>query len=176
MAEQKILTILRHAKAEAGSAVLDDLDRSLNAQGLAAATAMGHFMARHHMAFDRVLCSTAKRARQTLDQLMFDPMPPVDYSEKLYLASAGEMLPIVASAPEAAHELLLIGHNPGLQQLCLKLARKGDEDRIDTMAIDFPTCALASIAVGKTWKEALDSGGELLEFLTPELLAGQDRD
>lgn len=174
MPYRKTLTILRHAKAESGSATQDDHDRALTERGQVAATAIGNFMARHHMAFDLVLCSTSRRTRQTFDQLQIEPAPPVEYSERLYLASANEIISVLAQTPVAVKDMLLIGHNPGLQQLCLKLSKHGDEDLIDTMAIKFPTCALATIAIGENWQDVLQPNGELLEFLTPKALALQE--
>ena len=176
MTPQKILTILRHAKADVGSATQDDHDRVLNERGQQAATSLGNYLSRRKTLFDYVLCSTARRTRETLEYLHLEPLPSVDFSEKLYLASPNEMLAVIAAIPAQVDHLLVIGHNPGIYQLCLTLSQRGDEALIDTMALKFPTCSLAKIGFDGDWASLAKAGGQLLEFMTPKVLALQEED
>ena len=93
----------------------------------------------------------------------------VEYSEKAYLASGNELLNLIAAIPETVGRLLVVGHNPGLHQLCLKLAQDGDEKLLDAVALKFPTCTFAAIALGHSaWKDVARARGELKLFVTPK--------
>ncbi len=211
---QKTLMILRHAKAEPGTAAQDDHERALNARGIAASRLIGAYMHRQHLIPDRVLCSTATRCRQTWEEMagiIFPsplvgeegrvggdsprtqassmlqspplPNPPpqggrglVQYDKKLYLASGNETLNLIAQTPEEVNTLLIIGHNPGFHQLCLKLAKSGDEVLLDMLAIKFSTCALAVIALDPPWRSIPRAHGRLMQHITPKMLAGGEED
>lgn len=178
MKNQKILTILRHAKTETGSASQDDRERALTERGIEAARAMGEYIARAGLLPQRVLCSTAMRARQSLEAMnLISPEErifSVQFTDKLYLASANETLNLLAQTPEEVSSLMLIGHNPGLHQLCTKLAVSGDEAQLDTLAVKFPTCALAVIALEGPWHQLGQVRGHLLQFMTPKILVGME--
>lgn len=173
---QKILTLLRHAKAEAGHATQDDHDRGLNERGQQAAVAMGNYMEKQRWSYDKVLCSSAKRTRTTLEYLQLQPEPSIDFQDKLYLASANEITTVISEMSNSLDRILLIGHNPGLHQLCLKLAVKGDEKLIDTMSMKFPTCTLARIVIGQEWSDIKQGNSELITFMTPKALSLQEED
>jgi phosphohistidine phosphatase len=176
MGSGKILTILRHAKAEIGSAVQGDHERGLNERGVQAALAMGNYLSRRNEHLDLVLCSTSRRTRQTLEQLHLQPEPEIVFNEKLYLASANEVLAAIAQLPETVTNILILAHNPGLHQLCLKLAHKGDESLIDVLSMKFPTCAMARFNVAGSWQTLGADGAELAEFITPKALSLVDED
>jgi phosphohistidine phosphatase len=173
---KKTLYILRHAKAEAGSPVQEDHDRVLNERGLQAATAMGNYLARRKMHPSHVLCSTAQRTRQTLQQLHLQPAPVITYNEKLYLASAGEILQLLSEQPEDAASIMVVGHNPGFHQLSLKLAKTGNDIMMENLYLKFPTCALAVIECEAPWADIVHARGKLVEFTTPKMLALSDSD
>ncbi len=168
---KKTLYILRHAKAEAGSAAQEDHDRTLNERGVQAATAMGNYLARRKMHLSHVLCSTAQRTRQTLQQLHLQPLPVITYNEKLYLASAGEILQLLSELPEESASVMVIGHNPGFHQLSLKLAKTGNEVMMENLYLKFPTCALAVVECETPWADIVHARGKLVEFTTPKTLA-----
>jgi phosphohistidine phosphatase len=172
MKNQKTLYILRHAKAETGAAGQEDHTRALIKRGGEAAEHMGKYMAGQGIAPDLVLCSTATRARQTWAQAekAYKKTPQVEYIDKLYLASANEIINLLAAVPESVHSLLVVGHNPGLHQLALKFGRTGDEDLLDTLALKFPTCALATIALANPWREIGKARGVLKNFVTPKII------
>jgi len=172
---QKTLYILRHAKAEAGHAHQDDHSRKLVDRGFEAAQIMGAYMFRQGIKPAKVICSDAVRTHQTWSQIEgIYPTPlNVEFSRKVYLASAGEMLNQLALLPATIPSVLIIGHNPGVHQLCLKLATGGDEPLIDMLHLKFPTCALAAIELGDiAWSHVHDARGTLSDLVTPKMLAG----
>lgn len=174
MPEQKTIYILRHAKAETGASYQDDHERKLTQRGCEAARTMGFHLLRQGIRPDLVLCSTAVRAQETWEHVLetYNRDVPIERSDRLYLASAGETLQLVAQVPESVSRLLVVGHNPGLHQFCLKLAQAGNASLLDTLAIKFPTCAFATLALGRVaWRDAAHSKGELKGFVTPSMLA-----
>lgn len=175
MPSQKTLYILRHAKTEAGSAHQDDKSRRLVERGINAAQITGAFLYRQRIHPDKVICSDAVRTRQTWEQMesVYHDVQNVEFTPKLYLASANEMTGLLAGLPDAVKSVMLIGHNPGVHQLCLKFAKSGDEDLLDEMHLKFPTCALAMIDLGETaWDDLAHVRGTLVDYITPKMLAG----
>jgi len=165
----KTLTLLRHAKTETGAATQDDIDRALVPRGIEAARTMGQYLVSHGISPDVVLCSTALRARQTASYLT-SIQPRVEYSEKMYLPSAGEMLNMLAVMPEMAGHVMMIGHNPGMHELAVKLAKSGDEALLDALALNYPTCTLSTIRFDGEWRDIRHARGELAALVTPKQL------
>lgn len=114
------LILLRHAHADGPTTGQDDLLRPLSAVGLAEAQAAGDWLREHALLPDRVLCSTAARARQTLSALGELGCTDVREDAAIYEASPGTLIAL-ADAHRDARRLLLIGHNPGLEQLAALL-------------------------------------------------------
>ena len=111
------LILLRHAHAEIASLGQADLDRPLSAEGLAEAEAAGHWLKSQNLVPDCVLCSPSRRTRETLEGVL----GVVGYVEqrvedRIYEATPGELLALADSMPES-ERLMLVGHNPGLEQL-----------------------------------------------------------
>ena len=170
----KRLYILRHAKAETGSPSQDDHERGLVEQGFAACDVMGKYIKNQAIVPALILCSTAKRALETWKLVKNSSKinAPEEVTDRLYLASANEILGQLASMPETVDSVMIVGHNPGLHQLCLALAKKGDEGLFDRLHLKFPTCALASIDLGEVaWRDIASSDGVLKAFITPRILS-----
>ena len=110
------LILLRHAHAESATAGQDDIARPLSATGLAEARAAGDWLREHGLRPDRVLCSTATRTRDTLAALGDIGGAEVHEDASIYDASPGTLVAL-ADANRDAERLLLVGHNPGLEQL-----------------------------------------------------------
>ncbi len=110
------LILLRHAHAEPATAGQDDLARGLSATGRAEAQAAGDWLREHGLRPDRVLCSTATRTRETLAALGDIGAGELYEEAAIYEASPGT-LATLADANRDAERLLLVGHNPGLEQL-----------------------------------------------------------
>ena len=171
MIKSKTLYILRHAKAETGLATQDDHDRALTGRGILAAQEMGKYLVAQGIQPDLVLCSTALRAKMTWEEAQhaYTTVPPTEYSHQAYLASGNELLKLIAPLSELLGSLMIVGHNPGLHQLCLKLSRQGDDLLLDALTLKFPTCAFAAIALGEvTWDVVAKANGELKLFTTPK--------
>ncbi len=171
----KILYVLRHAKAEAGFSNQADHSRRLVERGIEAAQITGAYLFRQQIKPEAVICSDAARARETWRQIeaIYSSPLNVEFTAQLYMASAGELFRYLSGLPDNINSALIIGHNPGLHQLCLMLAADGDEDILDAMHLKFPTCALAAINLGDiSWHDIEQSTGKLIDFVTPKMLAG----
>jgi phosphohistidine phosphatase len=113
---------------------------------------------------DLALCSTAVRARQTweLASAQWGTPPPVRHDARLYAAGVPDLLAVARETPPEVRTLLLIGHNPGLEDLVLTLAGGDLDDALDAVRTKFPTSAIAVLAwYGHTW-DALTPGCALL--------------
>ncbi|MGX8008539.1 SixA phosphatase family protein [Mesorhizobium sp. ORM8.1] len=158
----KQLLLLRHAKSSWDDPDLADFDRPLGPRGLKTAPLIGRELARRGWLPDLALVSPALRTRDTWRLVAVElPTPvPVAFAEELYEAAAGAILARVRQAK--ATSLLVIGHNPGLQQFALRLAGAGsDESMFKKIEAKFPTAALARFTVEDDWPD-LDFGGARL--------------
>lgn len=166
------LALLRHAKSSWDQPQLDDFDRPLNERGRRAAPIMGHMLASLKFAPDAVLCSPAKRTRETLEAIASDiasAKPAVRFDDQLYLATPDTMLDCLRRATADAKRVLLIGHNPGLHALATALAQSGDPAQLVRMRDHFPTAALAIISLsGASFGAMGTTGGHLETYVTPK--------
>jgi phosphohistidine phosphatase len=169
----RTLYLLRHGKAEAGASGGRDYDRVLAPRGLRDSERMGAHLAGRPDPPDWFLCSPARRAAQTLDGVR-KSLPLGDageLQENLYLASAEQIFERVCEVDDAVASLLVVGHNPGLEQLAESLARPPKGDPHALMLPHFPTAALATLRFEVDhWLDLAPRRGEL-EFTTPKLLA-----
>lgn len=151
---KRTISILRHAKAEDGADYATDAERPLAQRGCEDAARMGAYLRAHKLLPDIVLCSSAERTRETL-QCMGVILPTI-LSEKLYLASASEILNQLQQMDDDVKHVMVIGHNPGMHEIVVRLMEDAkDEKDIKRLAQKFPTCALAHLSVD------LDSWGDL---------------
>lgn len=165
----KTLTLLRHAKSDWSDAVARDFDRPLNERGRRAARTIGAHMAAEGLAFDRVVASPAVRVRDTLEEvaLGYGRRLEADYDQRVYLASASVLLDLVRETDAAVARLLLVGHNPGLEELALELAAEdaGSPMRRE-VEIKYPTATLAEIALdADAWGDV--ASGRIVRFVRP---------
>ena len=139
------LWLLRHAKAGPYSA--DDFGRALAPRGRRNAPAMGEKLAAVGCAPERVLCSAGRRAVETMCGVL--PWLPADLSveimHRLYTFSPGTVLNCLRELPGNAGDIMVVGHNPALQELALYLAGPGEEDAFAILHGKFPTCAVAEL-------------------------------
>ena len=172
----KTLLLLRHAKSS-WSEPLDDHDRPLSGRGRRAARAMGELLADRALQPDRVLLSTSRRTSETWG--LMAPLlgrPTEVASQGLYLAPAGQLLQAVREAPGAAEVLLLIGHNPGIEDLARSLAGGGDPEGLRRLHKKFPTGALAVLDFpSEAWSDVAPGSGELVSFVRPKDLPESKR-
>ncbi len=163
------LLLLRHAKSSWDDASLPDHDRPLAARGRAAAELMGAHLRATGLRPDLVLCSSAKRTRETLELLSLDE-PEVRIEDGLYGADDGSLLARVRLLPEDAGTVLLIGHNPGMQDLAIVLAGPGGGDEVVRLREKFPTGALAAFEVVGTWAGVATGDARLSALVLPREL------
>jgi phosphohistidine phosphatase len=164
------LLLLRHAKSSWDVPGIQDHDRDLAPRGEQAAPRMGRLLATLGLVPDRVLCSTARRAVRTweLAGAALEPAPEVIHRREVYMAAPGQLLEAIRRHGGTARRLMLIGHNPGLQALGVRLVGEGDAKLRARLAEKLPTAALARIGFAAArWDEVAWHRGRLLGFWRP---------
>ncbi len=167
------LLLLRHAKAEPGGPDRQDHDRALVERGLADAAAMARTLKARGYGASRILCSTSLRTVQTAEAVLKVAPAPIVYLESLYLAPPGRIMALAQDAADADTALMIVGHNPGLEQCAAILAREPvgprQQYRHDVMEEKFPTAALAVLDFDvASWKNLSPGEGRLVDFLRPK--------
>lgn len=171
MARTRQLLLLRHAKSSRDNPTLADFDRPLAQRGQGAAPRMGLEIAMRGWLPDLALVSPALRALQTWQLASASwphPLPPIDYPHRLYEASADDVLAEAQSPPPSVRTLLIVGHNPSLEDCARELAGPGsDSQALRSMTDKFPSGALARFEIDGAW-DGLDFGtARLTDFLKP---------
>ena len=172
----RTLLLFRHAKSSWDDPSLDDHDRPLSPRGLRDAPRMGRFIAQLGCHPDLVLCSTAVRTRETL-RLALGPLleatvPEISFDRDLYEVPARHIRGIVSATPDSVATMMVIGHNPGMQDLALELTGNGEPEDRRRLAAKYPTAALALITFPvSSWRNIGPGAGNLVTFMTPKLLA-----
>lgn len=161
------LHLLRHAKSSWDDETLDDHERPLAPRGVRDAKRMGAYLRALPVQPQLVLCSTAARTRQTLELIALDGDQDVQFEDGLYGASADALLGRLRRLTDPVEAVLLIGHNPGMQDLALRIARPGAHR--DAVGVKFPTCALATLEASGSWS-ALGQRAELVGYMVPKRL------
>jgi phosphohistidine phosphatase len=158
------LTLLRHAKSSWKDAAMDDFDRPLASRGKRDGKRFGQRLQQCLPKPDLVLCSTARRARETLAFLSPELVDAavVRYEGGLYLASAATLLERLRGLPDDSDHVLLVGHNPGLTDL-VNLLLGPAADAIDNL----PTFGVAVFAVTGPWAQLDAAGARLTDLLRP---------
>jgi phosphohistidine phosphatase len=161
----KTLLLLRHAKSSWDDAALSDHQRPLNRRGEKAAPRIGQLLAEEGLLPDRILCSTAVRARQTAEHVVRHSgyVGEVDYRANLYLAPPEAYLEVLSQLPDDVNTVLAVGHNPGMEDLLYQLTGKHEH---------FPTAGLARIDFSVAAWSKLDAGarGKLIHLWRPKEL------
>lgn len=160
---------MRHAKSDYPEGVPDH-DRPLAPRGIREAGLAGEWLRASAPAVDAVLCSTATRARQTLDRTGIDA--PVRYSERLYGATPGTMIAEINETGVDVGTLLVIGHEPTMSGLAIILADEPGDQGTDIAVLEristkFPTSAIAVLAVPGGWKGLEPGRAALTGFEVP---------
>lgn len=152
MTPRRRLIVLRHAKSSRPPEVPDH-ERPLAPRGRRDAPAAGRLLAASDWLPDLVLCSTARRARETWDLAAAElgSLPPVRYEPRLYHPPVAVLLKAVREVPQDVATLLLVGHNPSLQETVLTLAGDGVGGTLRRVRTAFPTSAIALLTWRGTW-------------------------
>ncbi|MET9732510.1 histidine phosphatase family protein [Streptomyces sp. NPDC006458] len=157
------LVVLRHAKSAWPEGVPDH-ERPLAGRGRRDAPEAGRALAEADCVPDLAVCSTAVRARRTweLASAEWATPPRVRYDDRVYAADVPDLLTVARETPPEVQTLLLVGHNPGLEELVLTLAGSALDDSLEAVHEKFPTSAIAVLAwYGPSW-DALAPGRALL--------------
>ena len=161
---------MRHAKSSWENAALADHERPLAPRGRRDAEVVAEHLRVHLAAVpELVLCSPAVRTRQTLGLVapgLGDSR--VEFDEAIYDASAAALMERLRTVPDDVESILVVGHNPGLQDLTLELASTGVG--LPQLAAKFPTCAVATLAMAGPWSTLEDGDAELTAYVTPKQL------
>jgi len=170
------LLLFRHAKAERSIPGGPDRERNLVERGRKDAARIGAYMAVHTLAPDRVLVSPAARTQETWKHVAkaFKPAPPATLVEQLYDATPHAILAAIQDMRKnTTHTLLVIGHNPGLQELALMLIASGDVEARESLREKLPTSGLVIIDFAVDhWDKLHPHSGRLERFVTPKSLDG----
>lgn len=162
------LILLRHAKSDRPSGVAD-LDRPLNTRGKRAAPQMGAYLAAEGLIPDAVVVSPARRTRETWDAVQ-GALKELEAQivSSIYEAPETALLAVVRSTPDTTGSLLMIGHNPGLQDLAMRLAGSGEKAGRRRLALEFPTAAVVVLDFeADAWSAVADGTGRLERFVAP---------
>ena len=158
----KTLFLLRHAKSSRDDPGLRDFDRPLNDRGKDDAKLIGHYLSKRKIAMSVVVSSPAKRARKTAAIVLqtADLLNEVVFDERIYEASTQQLLKVVSEIESTHESALLVGHNPGFEELLTCLT-----DRAGRM----PTASLAAIELDlNSWRDIAPRSGELSWLITPK--------
>jgi phosphohistidine phosphatase len=163
----KQLFLLRHAKSSRKDSSLPDHDRPLAGRGRRATKAMAAYLREHQIEPALILCSSATRARQTLDGVApgLRGSPEVRIESELYELSATGLLARLQRIPDAVPSTMLIGHNPAMERLGLDLAGGGPD--LADLASKYPTAALATLEFPGNWSDLDADRCQLVGFVKP---------
>lgn len=160
----KTLLLMRHAKSSWKDADLADHDRPLNARGKTDAPRMGAWLHRAGYVPDRIMTSTAKRARATAKRVAraCEHEGEVVQEKSLYMAGPEQMMTLLRGLPDALAIVLVIGHNPGMETLASRLAAR---------PLAMPTAAIAVLEVAaERWAELSAAVCTLRDYVEPRRL------
>jgi phosphohistidine phosphatase len=175
----KTLGLLRHAKSDWDDPRARDFDRPLNPRGRMWAPAMGDhirsYCAKRGLVWNRIMSSPAVRAAQTIELAAQGAGLPqgaalaINWDRRLYLASSATLIDVLRELPEALGSVLMVGHNPGLEDLIFDLVPDdGSSPLRDIVEVKFPTASFALMELGiARWSEVDDGCAKLVHLTRP---------
>lgn len=167
----KTLYLLRHAKSSWGDPTVDDFNRPLNDRGRKAAKLVARLMRHRGIRPQRVLCSAARRTRETCEALAAALADAdVTFEKRLYEAGSDRLMARLRQLPDEVSSVMVIGHNPGLEGLARLLAGDGDIEAHAALRRKFPTAAMAVLDC-PGWSDLGPMRCTLRDFIRPVDLA-----
>ncbi len=167
----KKLTLLRHAKSGWDDPVARDFDRPLNKRGEKAAQVIGGWMKTQGLSFDHIIASPAARVIETLDHVARSYGKRIEptWDRRVYLASSATLMDALREVDDSAGSVLMIGHNPGLEDLILDLVPESAGSPLRASVYEkFPTAALAEVEIDiSSWADIDRGKGSLTRFTRP---------
>jgi len=162
------LLVLRHAKASRDpTKATTDFDRPLTRRGRRDAPRIARWLKTRELLPDCVIGSPARRARETAELVLGElglAQDETRWDERAYAADVQALLQVLADCPPAARRVLIVGHNPGLEDLVRHLA--GATVREPLKGKFFPTCALARLRVESVWPELRAGAAPLVAIVS----------
>ncbi|WP_051453397.1 SixA phosphatase family protein [Hydrogenovibrio kuenenii] len=168
MSEHRLreLLLVRHAKSD-WKEDLDDKERPISEKGKKAASRLGHWLQENNLMPSYALVSPAQRAQQTFKRLKVDKdICPQITLDQLYLATLDELIEVLAEIPKHYERVMIIGHNPGLEELAQFLEYESHCEDCETRL--FPTGSLAHFILPNSWKNLNAGAGKLVQFIRPK--------
>ena len=155
---KRTITLIRHAKSSWSDPSLTDFERPLNKRGMRDAPRVGAALSEKTITFDKVLCSDAQRARQTLGllkQTVHIGEDTIEYRSELYGASAQRLLSGIKEQPNSVQHIAVLAHNPGIEELA---------DILSEVAVGpMPTCCVVHLSFDcSTWNDLPLASGQLV--------------
>jgi phosphohistidine phosphatase len=173
MAEAKRLFLLRHAKSSWDDPGLDDHERPLAPRGRRAVQILGEHLRDNDIRPVQVLCSTSRRTRETLEGV--SPGGETLIEAELYHANAAQLLQRLRRVSDDVDSVMVIGHNPTLQIIALRLSQaggsNGDGSHLAQIRQKFPTAALATLSFDCGWSELAPGCAHLVDYVRPKAIA-----
>ena len=169
----KRLFLLRHAKAQPADGGTEDFDRTLMLSGMQDGAVMARYLRKNDYTVEKIFCSSSARTTQTAELVLHELVADIEYREALYLAEPAKIVAAVRAAPASVSSLMVVGHNPGLEEATAVLARepvrRKERSRYEQLEEKFPTCALAILDfdIGR-WRDVTKVTGKLVDFLRPK--------
>jgi phosphohistidine phosphatase len=167
----KTLHLLRHAKSSWADTGLADHDRPLAPRGRRSAQKIAEHLRQQSVSPATVLCSSAIRSRETLALVApaLGRKTTIEVEDELYAAPVEALLQRLRRIPDLITSVMLIGHNPGLQDLALTLAGRGA--KLERLREGFPTAALVTLRIpAASWRELGPGDAELVDYVVPREL------
>ncbi len=168
----RLLYLQRHAKSSWADGAQADHERPLNGRGRDACKRLARHWREAEILPDLVLCSDAARTRETFERIakrLKGEPPAVVYDPALYLAEPEAILEVVAAQPAKLKRLMVVGHNPGLEELAQAVIGDGDPALVGRLVDKFPTGALATLDFGKArgWGSLKPRSARLAGYVIP---------
>ena len=163
------LFIVRHAKSDWSHAGVKDFDRPLNKRGEKDAPLIAKWLSNQNLVPQLLVSSPAQRAKQTADAIIKElqiPQNNVVFNKNLYLASTETLLKVMSELDHDCSSVMLIGHNPGLENLVIHLSRDPLPYRHDAKLLT--TANIVQLRFKSTWTSIGPKQAELINFIRPK--------
>ena len=167
--EGRVLLLMRHANSPWGGRGVRDFERELSSRGHMDSARVGRWLANSGRVPDHVVCSPARRARETVADVLKElgsPLSDVRWAEGIYEASPSDLIDVLSQTPERAHCVLMVGHNPGMEMLAGLFARgSGFAAGVQP---SFSTASVAHLTFEGDWDSVHEAGCELVTMMRPK--------
>ena len=165
------LFILRHAKSDWDSGAPTDFERPLNKRGTKDAPLMGRWMKERGLLPDWIVASPAKRAEETVKAVVKAlgfAKKQIHWEQRVYEASVRDLSEVLAAVPKKAERVMLVGHNPGLEELVAYLAHR---DELPDPPFGFlKTATLVQLWMPEEWARLRPGCAQLVQIMTPKMV------